>query len=222
MAVFSDRQIRSGIAKNQIIVHPYEPENVRGSSIDVTLGENYYRCGFQSMRDHKGRMLNPFSEHSVKDYYGEPQKAVSMEHDDWLFGIGNHPVIVLQPRERILAHTHEFIGIRGMSGTSEMRARSSWGRLGVSVCLCAGWGDPGFINRWVMEIQNFNDVAIPLPVGERVGQVIFHQTGLVEKSYGIDGKYQLGDNVKAIVEGWQPSQMLPRNYKDERKEPMAI
>lgn len=221
MAVYSDRQIRDQIRQGSIVVHPYEPENVRGSSVDVTLGENFYWCGGQSWARTGRDLFNPFDPADVADYYGEPMKAAPFR-DQGKLGIGDHPVIVVPGRTRILAHTYEFIGIRGMSGTSEMRARSSWGRLGVSVCLCAGWGDPGYVNRWTMEIQNFNDVAIPLPVGERIGQVIFHQTGVVDKAYGEDGKYQAGEQIDEIVAGWHPRQMLPRNYKDERKIPVGV
>ncbi len=225
MAVYSDIQIRRALEQGHIVCDPYEPANVRGSSIDLTLGENFYFCG-----RNRGAVFNPFDEESVRSYYGDPLKARvagdplmrlwygSLE----LPGIpSDHPIIYMPARSRILAHTHEFVGIHP-PGTTEMRARSSWGRIGISVCLCAGWGDPGYINRWTMEIHNLNDSAVPLPVGERIAQLIFHETGEVASSYDRGGKYQMGDTLKIIKAAWEPEQMLPRAYTDIRKHPKEL
>ena len=122
------------------------------------------------------------------------------------------PVILLAPGERILGHTEEFVGIR--DGVSEMRARSTWGRCGITVALCAGWGDPGYVNRWTMEIANNNPSWVPLLVGERIAQIVFHQTGPVAHYYGDGGKYQVGDDFDGLIRNWSPEQMLPRAYKD--------
>lgn len=230
MGVFSNVEIDQALDTGHIVIEPLVRENIRQASVDVTLGEWFYFCG----RSHAG-VYNPFDEKAVERYFGEPQQARPMsdwrmklwygEHD--LAGIPeDHPIIWLPARSRILAHSHEFIGINP-PGTSELRARSSWGRNGISVCLCAGWGDPGYINRWTWEIHNFNPVAVPLPAGERMGQVIFHRTGMVaggtygrEKTY--ESKYQNSDDVVEIIKAWTPESMLPRSYKDERRLPMPI
>src|SRR5690606_23568650 len=111
-------------------------------------------------------------------------------------------------------------------GTSTMQARSTWGRNGVAVCLDAGWGDPGYINRWTMEIYNMNQhESVVLPVGERIAQLVFYETGPVDQEYKkLSGKYQPGDShdLKSIIENWKPEQMLPRAYKDQRRKPVEI
>lgn len=215
--VYSDLQVRDAIKAGHIFAWPIRPEAIRGSSVDVTLGEWYFAVD----RIENQTAYNPFDEDDVKRYF-EPKKAIL--HSEWTIkhkgmrweGIpAKHPIIVLQPHERILAHTHEFIGINP-PGTTEMRARSTWGRNGVVVCKDAGWGDPGYINRWTMEIQNDNDEVVVLPVGERVAQIIFHDTGEVESHYGVGGKYQGGKSFHEIVANWTPAQMLPRAYKDSR------
>ena len=67
-----------------------------------------------------------------------------------------------------------------------------------------------------------------LPVGERIGQAVFHQTGPVEGNYGegrdsgFSGKYQVGTDLQELIATWTPSQMLPRAYKDQRNLPEAI
>jgi dCTP deaminase len=131
----------------------------------------------------------------------------------------NWPVIVMRPHETILAHTVEFIGIQP-PGTSEMRARSTWGRNGLGVCKCAGAGDPGYINRWTFELTNFNNVPLIIPIGERIAQVIFHATGEVDDGqYGAEtgryrSNYQIGKTLYELKTRWTPYDMLPRPSRD--------
>lgn len=229
MSVYSNRQIKQAIKEGHIVFHPYIEKHIAGSSVDVTLGHWFYR----TERPSEGGFYNPFDKASVDQYFGGgPYKAEI--HEQWAKKHGRrlftnippkHPIIVLRPGERILAHTHEFIGIKA-PGTSTMQARSTWGRNGVAVCLDAGWGDPGYINRWTMEIYNMNQhESVVLPVGERVAQMVFYETGPVDSEYTkLSGKYQTNysDNLKEIIKSWTPDQMLPRAYKDKRKDPEKI
>lgn len=229
MGVYSNKQIRQAIKEGHIVCEPFNDDHVAGSSLDVTLGEWFYRME----RPSQGGFYNPFDEKAVKAYFGPgPYKAE--KHKDWAEKHGRkpfnnipsrHPIIVLRPKERILAHTHEFIGIRA-PGTSTMQARSTWGRNGVAVCLDAGWGDPGYINRWTMEIYNMNEhESVVLPVGERIAQMVFYETGPVDSEYNkLSGKYQpkTSRSIEQIIVNWRPEQMLPRTYLDERKMPPRI
>jgi hypothetical protein len=67
-----------------------------------------------------------------------------------------------------------------------------------------------------------------LPVGERIAQIIFHETGEVEGNYGhgrddgFSGKYQTGSDIEQLIKNWEPSLMLPRAYKDSRHLPEDI
>ncbi len=226
--VYSNKDIKKAIKEGHIVFHPYREEHIAGSSVDVTLGEWYYGT---EKTDGTGT-YNPFDADDVKRYFDGPKKAMS--HSEWskknqrqLFkGIpADHPIIVLEPGERILAHTHEFIGIKP-PGTSTMQARSSWGRNGVAVCLDAGWGDPGYINRWTMEIYNMNQhESVVLPVGERIAQLVFYSTGEVESDYThTSGKYQTFDgyDLEGMVKAWKPEDMLPRSFKDDRELPVSL
>lgn len=228
MGVFSNTDIKAAIKSGQLVFHPYMADHINGSSIDVTLGEWYYK----TERSNFSGVYNPFDEEAVNRYFdgayqAETHESWCQKHSRKLFvGIPKeHPIIVLDPGERILAHTHEFIGVKG-DATSTMQARSTWGRNGVAVCLDAGWGDPGYINRWTMEIYNMNQRdAVILPVGERIAQLVFYSTGPVKSEYHqLSGKYQLNsaDDLNAIISAWQPDQMLPRAYKDTRHTPINV
>ena len=226
--VYSNIQIKEAINTGHIVFHPYVAEHIAGSSIDVTLGHWYYR----TERGGSGGFYNPFDESDVNRYFDGPHHAET--HSLWAEANGrrlfagipaDQAIIVLRPGERILAHTHEFIGIKA-PGTSTMQARSTWGRNGVAVCLDAGWGDPGYINRWTMEIYNMNQhESVVLPVGERIAQLVFYHTGPVDMEYSkLSGKYQPGtaDDLVGLINAWRPDQMLPRAYKDQRRKPRDV
>lgn len=226
--VYSNSQIKAAIKDGHIVFHPYIEEHIAGSSVDVTLGHWFYRT---ERNGHSG-FYNPFDESDVRRYFDGPFHADT--HEFWAQANGrkpfggipaDHPIIILRPGERILAHTHEFIGIKA-PGTSTMQARSTWGRNGVAVCLDAGWGDPGYINRWTMEIYNMNQhESVVLPVGERIAQMVFYHTGPVDGEYKkLSGKYQSNDseNLVDIINNWRPEQMLPRAYRDHRRKPREV
>lgn len=231
MGVYSNKQIRQAIKDEHIVCVPFNPKHVSHASLDVTLGYYYYRTG----QAKKGYVYNPFDKNDVTRYFGEVHQAVP--HLDWcnangvkpLEGIpAEHPVIPLKPGERILAHTHEFFGIKP-PGAYEVKSRSSWGRNGIAVCFDAGWVDPGYINRLTLEIYNLNEhETVLLPVGERIAQAIFVETGEVEGNYGegrddgMSGKYQVGTSLEELIATWTPDQMLPKAYKDNRSLPEAI
>lgn len=231
MGVYSNIQITKALDEGHIVCHPFDLKQVSHASLDVTLGYYFYRMEKVQERN----IYNPFDREDVERYFDGPYKA--MPHGEWckLNGILpfkniplDHPIIALKPRERILAHTHEFFGIKP-PGAAEVKARSSWGRNGVAVCFDAGWIDPGYINRLTLEIYNLNErETVLLPVGERIAQIIFHTTGEVEGSYGqgrhngFSGKYQQGDDLDTIIKTWSPDMMLPRAYKDIRKLPVKV
>lgn len=231
MSVYSNVQIRQAIAAGSIVCVPHNPRHVAHASLDVTLGHYYYR----TERSGYHTLYNPFDEADVSRYFGEHRQAVA--HGEWCWQNGqnpvqgiplDHPIIPLKPGERILAHTHEFFGIKP-PGAYELKSRSSWGRNGIAVCFDAGWVDPGYINRLTLEIFNLNQhETVLLPVGERIAQAVFHQTGEVEGNYGagrdngFSGKYQLGTDIDELIANWTPDQMLPKAYRDKRSLPQPI
>lgn len=231
MSVYSNTEIRTAVDDGTIVCVPFNNDNVSEASLDFTLGHYFFKQEFQE----DAKVYNPFDEQDVARYFKGPLEAIP--HKEWCDKNGyklfanipeDHPVIVLRPGERILAHTHEFVGIRAHGGACEVKSRSSWGRNGVAVCFDAGWVDPGYINRITLEIYNLNmHESVVLPVGERIGQLIFHKTGPVDGDYsdgrkGMSGKYQHTSDLDELIRTWKPEDMLPRAYKDKRKAPTVI
>lgn len=217
----SNKKILEEIKKGDIIIFPFNIQNLETSSYDVTLGEWYFRE--QKPKNHH-ILYNIWNKNHTDSVWGTKavcaKKAIDIfEKSTFEYkGISpNDKVIVLEPGETILAHTKEFIGGKNHI-TTMMKARSSLGRNFIEVCKCAGWGDVGFINRWTMEItNNSTHYAIPLVVGRRIAQIIFFETGRIlnlENDYSKSGKYQSSQDLKIIKKEWKPEMMLPKLYMD--------
>lgn len=222
MSVLSKPEILKHFKAGNIVIEPFNPQNLSNTSYDVRLGNYFYR---QLTLKHT-EIFNPFDQESLNKMYAKLEEASCVKELRSKINLlknlkDNDKVILIAPSETILAHTIEFIGGRnGNDGlpavTSEMRARSSTGRIGIAVCKCAGWGDIGYINRWAMEITNFSSSIIPLPVGLRVAQIIFHSTEKIKDAdqYFQKGKYQSDFDLKNLMKKWKPSDMLPKLYED--------
>ena len=206
-SVLSDKQILKELSNSNIFIHPFNPKNLSNTSYDVTLGLNYYRAQKTS------KLFLPWEEECIYEYWGHPQVADTISNEEmsqkYKLPLGSK-IILLEPGELILAHTNEFIG--GLEYiTTMMKARSTMGRIGISVCKDAGWGDVGYINRWTMEISNFSESTIPLVVGMRIAQIVFFYTGKVMNTYHKNGAYQKEcETTDEIIRKWDVSDMLPK------------
>ncbi len=224
MSTLSKPDILKHIEHGNIIINPYNENNLQNASYDVRLGKYFYR---QYTMSHT-QTLNPFHEKSLRKMYrdveeGIPVSKLKSEKNPFHNLDNDDLVILVAPNETILAHTVEFIG--GRNGVpdknlgavaTEMRARSSIGRIGIAVCKCAGWIDIGYINRVTMEITNFSTSIIPLVVGMRIAQIIFHETTPTkeEDTYYNGGKYQTTGDFNELKKSWKPEMMLPKLYID--------
>lgn len=209
--VLSDRDIKREIANGNIIL--YDPDhdcmgNIQNCSVDITLGNYFYR------NKQKMPFFNPWNENHVRAYWVLKEAySVISKYDSETSGLNiGDRYILLEPGESILGHTQEFIG--GVNCiTTMLKARSSLGRSNITICRDAGWGDIGYYNRYTLEITNHGTSTVVLPVGARIGQVIFLYTGTPDTQYS--GKYQKGSNLEEVVANWSPESMLPKAYLDK-------
>lgn len=231
MSILSNADIRKRLG-DSIIIHPFDDRNVNTSSYDVTLGSWYFverRPPWWRRLFNRPEIYNIWDFEAVKRRWGEPQKAkpagdlLWSGRYGWKYkGIGmGERIILLPPKHTILAHTIEFIGgreaikLNDWPSTTMMKARSSYGRNGIEVCKCAGYGDVGYVNRWTMEITNNLHSTVPLVVGRRIAQIVFMETGQLDGgSYETTGKYQTTADLDALKAGWSPWAMLPRLDRD--------
>lgn len=215
--VLSDREILDELKKDNIVISPFNDKLVGNCSVDVTLGDNYYRhsggpaMGSESYHPSTDiHLMNPFLASQVCSYWGNPHLAQVVETPESSL-IHHLPIgssyILINPHETLLVHTREFIGAKKRI-TTMLKPRSSLGRVGISVTT-GGWGDIGFTNRWTLAITNNTTVKMVLPVGERIAQIVFMWTGETVKEYIEKGQYQKTTNVEEMIRTWGPGMMLP-------------
>lgn len=217
--LLSDKTIFEYLNNGEIIIHPFNKDNLKTSSYDVTLGPYYFRE--QDIQETDGtNIYNIYSKSHVEKVWGNVQTAKPYsfykEKGILLENIKDtDQIIFINPGESVLAHTNEFIG--GVSHvTTMMKARSSMGRSFIEVCRCAGMGDVGYYNRWTMEItNNSRNYRIPLVVGRRIAQIVFFDVGeILSNNYNETGKYQMHNNLDDLMKNWKPSDMLPKLWRD--------
>lgn len=155
-----------------------DPELVTEASVDFTLGDKLW----------------------TSSSWSDQVVDLNKENRDW------HPIaldelgrFILKPGKHYIAITGEAVGTRllgdGVTIVPEMKARSTSGRHGISVALCAGHGDPGYAGQWAVELQNHNHHAVAIRPGSVIGQFVFHEATSLQKADGYGGpdRYQSGD-----------------------------
>ena len=218
--LLSRNAILRHLGKGSIVIDPYDERKLKTSSYDITLGEWFWR---EAHPEGRATIHNMYDEQSTRAIWQGPFRAekartTSARLNQQFSNI--HPddeVVLLRPRETILAHTIEFIGGRG-NVVSKMYARSSMGRNFIEVCKDAGWGDIGYFNRWTMEVTNNSQYfTIPLVVGRRVGQMVFYEVeplAEIPDYVKEGGKYQSSQDITEVKRVWNPEMMIPRMHLD--------
>ncbi len=119
--------------------------------------------------------------------------------------------ILLAPIERILGHTVEFIGSTVPWITSEVRARSTTVRWGISIALDAGLGNPGYYNSWTVEIINLNDFWFFLPIEDEPLAQIFFKFVANPVSLKPTFYQDINMNLEELRAKWKSENMLPKS-----------
>jgi len=153
MSVLTKDEILKEIKKGNIIIEPYEPENIGPGSIDLRLG-NKFRVFDKSQ-----------NVHDVTEDTDYKKLTKLVEADS----------IMIMPHETILAVTMEKITLsENLCGWLEGRSR--FARLGLMVHISASFMQPGLSNKQVLEISNMSNIPLRLKAGTKICQFIFQET----------------------------------------------
>lgn len=164
--LLSDRTIKQLVKQDKLIVRPFKLENLGGSSLDLTLGDE---------------ILTFKTERGIID----PRKKANMRSKRI-----NKEGISLNPNQFLIASTQEYIGLPN-DLVARIEGRSSIARLGVVVHSTGGFVDAGFEGTLTLEMSNLNNVPVKLYPGMRIAQLTFiQQDKPSEQPYGKRGKYQ--------------------------------
>jgi dCTP deaminase len=205
--------------KGEIVIDPFDIRLVNPNSVDIRLGSTLYRMKSSfGIRD----LYNP-SDDLWEEVSSVPAAQIRaggidglLPAPDWGEGVipDDAPVFCLNPGEFYLATTYESIGTRALAPDQdsiipEMKAKSTFGRQGLTVALCAGLGDVGYCSKWALEIRLVGRSVVPLAVGTPIGQVVFHQGTPTQSVYGGAGHYQVEGEVRFLPKPlkWMPRQV---------------
>lgn len=221
--ILSSTEIKKAVSSGSILCSPFDELNVNRASLDVSLGYYFYRVE----RNNEQVVYNPFDRDDVNRYFDGPYKAIN--HDQWckISGIKllknippQHPVIPLKPGERVVAHTHEFIGVKPTLAF-DIRLKSNLARNGIIISFDHNFVDSGPISRLSLGIYNSNRYKTSvIPVGETIAQIVFHHTAPSKHDYS--SNYNQDSDIETVIKTWSPDLILPKAYQDKRSMPVKI
>lgn len=161
--MLSDFEIQAYYEQGDIIIEPFNKDQINPNSYDVRLGEHFW-------------VMHGGSQKFDREDTSKNFKPVHVKKGPFEF----HPGCF------VLAHTEEFIGaIQNFAPMLE--TKSSIARAGLQTHLAAGFGDVGYANRWTLEIVNLGKRTVQMWPGEPIAQIAWVHIGPVEKRY--KGKY---------------------------------
>lgn len=166
--ILTGPEISRQVALGAIEIDPFVAEHVNPASVDLTLGDDVVTYRRLAVLD--SRIENAEHRFKIEDS------------------------IVLVPGELYLMHTAERVCTREFVPVID--GKSSLGRLGVSVHVTAGYGDPGFDGQWTLEVT----CVLPVRVyaGMRFAQMRFHTVHGELRQYA-------GNYADDVVRGPVPS-----------------
>lgn len=142
--ILSGNEIRQRMSKGDIIIHPYN---------DQQLGPNSYNLRLMDrMLVYTEAVLDPKRDNRTREIVIPPEGYV------------------LKPGRVYIASTEEWTETRNL--VPMLVGRSSVGRLGLGVHVTAGFGDVGFRGRWTLEMVATEPVRV-YP-GMEICQIYYH------------------------------------------------
>lgn len=160
--ILSKTEIQSRISSGEIEISPYDEKYLNPNGYDLHLGN---------------KVLIPLLN---EDHIWDAKEEIS--YVERSFGES----MIFMPGFLYLGSTIEYTAAHNTVPVFE--GKSSVGRMGIDVHICAGFGDVGFCGHWTLEIR----VMYPtrLYAGMPIGQLVWHEVkGETEQNYKSMGSY---------------------------------
>jgi dCTP deaminase len=169
--ILSDKKIVEEIKKGNIVIDPFDRNNLGTNSYDVHLGK------WLAVYD------NDILDAKLHN------KITTFEIPDGGF--------ILLPSKLYLGVTEEYTETKNY--VPFLEGKSSIGRLGVDIHSTAGKGDAGFCNTWTLEISVKQPVKIyrEMPIGQII---YFEISGEIEIAYNTKKNAKYNQKTKFPVE----------------------
>lgn len=185
--VLSDKTIREEMATGEIVIEPFEPDDLQPASVDL----------------HLDRDVRVFVNHTegYVDLGKETPDLTKVET------IPEDRAFILHPGEFVLGNTLERIEL-GHRIVARLEGKSSLGRIGLLIHSTAGFVDPGWKGTLTLELSNVSRLPLTLYRGMPIGQISFqYLTTDAERPYGSAGlrsryQHQQGPTATRIHRGF--------------------
>lgn len=174
--ILSDKKILEKIDSGEIVITPFDINNMGGNSYDVHLSK-YFAQYIDKEIDAK--------KHNEVKHFEIPEEG-----------------FVLKPGELYLASTLEYT--ESHNHVPFLEGKSSTGRLGIDIHATAGKGDVGFCGFWTLEIST--SIPVRIYPGMPIGQLIYYVVeGEVERRYDkkVSAKYSHQDKLPKESMMWK-------------------
>ncbi|MEK9174292.1 MAG: dCTP deaminase [Patescibacteria group bacterium] len=190
--ILSDRDIKKEIKAGNIIIKPFNKDDVQPASIDIHLDKHF--LVFDISKHHVIDPKNP-----VKDL----MKPVVIS--------ANEPFI-LHPQEFALGLIMEETGVSDKL-VGRLEGKSSLGRLGLIIHTTAGYLDPGNSLKMTLELYNAGRLPIKLHYKMAIGQMAFeYLSSPCDRPYGSKGL-----NSKYVGDTKPVASKMSLNYTKKKK-----
>ncbi len=142
--ILADSQILKGIEQSDIVIEPFDANNLGSNSYDVHLSKH--------LAQYDDEVLDA-KKHNTISHFDIPEEG-----------------FVLQPGQLYLGSTLEYTETH--KHVPFLEGKSSTGRLGIDIHATAGKGDVGFCGYWTLEISASKPVRVY--AGMPIGQLIYY------------------------------------------------
>ena len=149
--ILTDKTIIDEITEGNIVIEPFNPNNLGTNSYDLTLSNT----------------LILYTERVLDVRKKNPSAPMIIPEDG----------LVLQPGIVYLASTVEYT--QTMKHVPIIQGKSSLGRLGLFVHVTAGFGDVGFAGHWTLELVCIQPLKI-YP-GMKIAQITYQDISEMPK-----------------------------------------
>ena len=165
--ILSGKAIKEKLGTD-IIIEPFDAANINPNSCHLTLHNE----------------LLVYNTHTLDMKVPNPTRSLIIPEE----GLVLEPGVLYLGRTREYTETYNYVPM--------LEGRSSVGRLGLFVHVCAGFGDVGFKGYWTLEIHCIQPIRIYAGVG--ICQVYYHAIEGDYEAYS-SGKYQGNTGIQASL-----------------------
>ncbi len=173
--MYSSKDILQAIADKRLSISDFDPVRLGPNSYDLLLGNTFFDVTW----DDEGPLFT--GPRVIED-----GQRVYVPVGGTMLGV-----------------TKDIIGTH-YNVVAQLKAKSTLGRMGITICRDAGLGDVGYDNHWTLEISSYVTAGRPFViVGEAIAQMVFDEV----ETLPIDtytGQYKAHD--------W-PLCMIPRKWR---------